>query len=110
MHRIRLAMLALVLAGLHGAGAAPRLDTTALTTPLDCRIRDYKVVAITNTTGATIPAGTRISYDTIRIPDGAHIGGSFVSGVVAPGAVIQIGAWESSSCTAWMRRVLVMAP
>jgi hypothetical protein len=111
MHRLRFGILGLLLlGGIPGAAAAPRLDTGALSTPLGCAIRDTKVVVITNTTGSTIPAGTRISYDTIRDPDRAHVGGTVSGGALAPGAIVQIGAWQSYSCTAWMPRVLVLAP
>jgi hypothetical protein len=121
MHRIRpglrdaplwsVILSAALLSGVPAA-AAPRLlpDTTALTVALGCQIRDYKVVVITNTTGSTLPAGTRITYDTIRVPDRAHIVGTVTTGALAPGAIVQVGAWESYSCTAWTPRILVMAP
>jgi hypothetical protein len=94
------------------AGAAQRRlpDVAALTTPLGCQIQGYKVVVITNTTGATIPAGTAITFDAIRVPDHAHVVRTVTGGAIAPGGIIQIGVGESYSCTAWTPRVLVMAP
>lgn len=93
------------------AAAAPRLpEVAALNTPLGCQIQDYKVVVITNTTGATLPAGARITYDWVRAPDHAHTVATVTGGALAPGAIVQIGVSEAYSCTAWTPRVLVMAP
>ena len=77
---------------------------------LGCQVQNEKLLAITNTTGAVISAGTNITYDAIRKADQAHYGRTISTGGMAPGAVLKIGVLPSSSCTAWFMRPAVMAP
>jgi hypothetical protein len=82
---------------------------TALNVPLGCRIVQAKVLAVTNTTGHGISAGTRISYSFQRYPDHAAMQGSFTSSALAPGQTLKIGLQPAYSCKAWYRRPPVMA-
>ena len=95
-----------------GAGiAAPAGPGAAiLTAPLGCHIAEGKVIVITNSTAGTIDAGTKMGYDAVRSPDGHHYGKTFAGPQLAPGASFQIGAQQSTSCTAWYDRPRLMKP
>ena len=114
MNRLHVALVSLgVLAGTASSAlAVPHgaIAESILRTPLQCQILSGKVIAITNSTGATISGGTQISYDVIRMPDHAHIGGQFVSSTMPPGATVKRGLFPAYSCTAWFRKPLVLAP
>jgi hypothetical protein len=81
----------------------------ALTVALGCRIENTKEIVVTNTTSATIAAGTTISYDAIRYGSTLHYGGTHLSPALAPGASFRFGGDQSSSCTASYRRLPVAA-
>ena len=106
------ALVAGLLASVHAAFPIQRnlFESTAFRVWLTCQVQNEKVLAITNTSGATISAGTRITYDAIRKPDQAHYGRTISTAGMTPGGVLQIGAVPSFSCTAWFVRLPVMAP
>ena len=82
---------------------------TVLNVPLGCQIVQAKVLAVTNTTGHGISAGTRISYSFQRYPDHAAMQGSFATSALAPGQTLKIGLQPAYSCKAWYRRPPVAA-
>ena len=82
---------------------------TALNVALGCQIVNHKELTITNTTGAAIAAGTRISYSYVRDPDRKSFSGSLSGGQIAPGQVVKKGIVPAFSCSAWFRRQPVMA-
>jgi hypothetical protein len=82
---------------------------TVLNMPLGCQIVQTKVLAVTNTTGHGISAGTRISYSFQRYPDHAAMRGSFTSRALAPGQTLKIGLQPAYSCKAWYRRPPLVA-
>jgi len=100
-----LAILALA-AGLASAVSAEArtMRTSALRVPLACSVQQQKVIVITNTTGATLAAGTLITFDAVRLPDGHHYAETNASPLLPPGAYLQVGGWPSTSCTAWYTR------
>jgi hypothetical protein len=77
---------------------------------LGCQISQVKVIVITNTTASPITAGTQITYDAIRLGDGQHYGRTGGGPFLAPGSSFKVGGSPSSSCTAWYRRQLQLAP
>jgi hypothetical protein len=81
-----------------------------LTVALGCRIDNVKEIVVTNTTAATIPAGTVIGYDVVRYRSTSHYGGSVTSPRMLPGTQIRFGGEQSASCTAWYRQQLQRAP
>jgi len=102
-----------ILALAEASGGASAASVTGAVTPtvaLSCHISQGKVIVITNSTTATIAAGTKITYDAIRTPDGAHYGKTIGGPLLPPGASFQMGAQQSSSCTAWYHRPLLMRP
>jgi hypothetical protein len=101
-----LALSIAVLATAPGAVAAKITVPveTALNVPLGCQIVQSKVMAVTNTTGHGISAGTRIAYSFVRYPDHAALQGSFATSALAPGQVLKIGLQPAYSCKAWYRR------
>jgi hypothetical protein len=82
---------------------------TAFNVALGCQIVQAKVLAVTNTTNATIPAGTHISYNFQRYPDHAVLSGYVSGGAIAPGQTIKKGLQPAYSCNAWFRRVPPLA-
>ncbi len=70
---------------------------------LACWIENEKVIAVVNSTGKTLPAGTRLSVDAIRIPDGMHYKKGGIIARTPSGGIIRMGAVPSSSCTASAR-------
>ncbi len=92
-----------------GATASSRLDDTAFRVKLGCQISQVKVIVITNT-ASPIAAGTQITYDAIRLGDGQHYGRTGGGPFLAPGTSFKVGGAPSSSCTAWYRRQLLLAP
>ena len=87
-------------------GEAAAIETTGVTwnrVSLACWIENEKVIAVVNSTGKTLPAGTKLSVDAIRIPDGSHYRKSTTMGRTATGGIIRMGAVPSSSCTASAR-------
>jgi hypothetical protein len=67
-------------------------------------------LVITNTTGGTIAAGTPITFDIVRKPDGSHFSRTLQTSVLPPGYSVRVGGFPSFSCTAWFRRAPVAAP
>lgn len=86
------------------------VNDTILQTPLKCAMENVKILVVTNSTGATISAGTRIHYAFERMPDHAKISGSAITGKLLPGAVVKRGVGPAFSCTASFRKTLVLAP
>lgn len=85
------------------AAAIDRTGVLFNSVSLACWIEDQKVIAVVNSTGKTLPAGTRLSVDAIRIPDGTHYKKTGTLGRTPSGAIIRMGAVPSSSCTAFAR-------
>ena len=88
------------------SGYAAAVEPTGLIwnrVSLACWIENEKVIAVVNSTGKTLPAGTKLSVDAIRIPDGSHYRKSTTLGRTATGGIIRMGAVPSSSCTASAR-------
>ena len=83
---------------------------TPFTVALSCRVENEKVLVITNTSGGALTAGTAITYDAVRKPDGVHYGRVFQTGALATGGLVRVGAMPSFSCTAWFRRTPLLAP
>lgn len=81
----------------------------ALNVSLACQIEQQKVLAITNTSGQTIPAGTHISYSFVRSPDHSSFSGYLSGGNIVPGQVIRKGIVPAYSCKAWFRRQPVLS-
>ncbi|HZP21292.1 MAG TPA: hypothetical protein VFB16_13930 [Bauldia sp.] len=103
-------LFALIPADAFAAGPAGTNPALRPTVSLRCEIVNSKVVKITNSTGSVISAGTRISYDAVRAHGAGHYGGSFLSPQLQPGAFVQRGGEDSSTCTAWFVRPLLMSP
>src|SRR5690242_10579497 len=70
-------------------------------TPLGCLLIGGTVIAITNTSGATIPDGAAITYDGFSKKYGVHYGKTFVTAALGPGEVVTKPASTSDSCVAW---------
>lgn len=110
------AFVAASMTGQGVAGAASKLPTfnaplnTVLTVAIGCRIEDVKEIVLTNTSQATIPAGTVIGYDVVRYRSTSHYGGSVTSPRMPPGTQVRFGGEQSASCTAWYRPQLQRAP
>lgn len=85
---------------------AQAIDRTGVlfnSVPLACWIENEKVIAVVNSTGKTLPAGTRLSVDAVRIPDGTHYKKGGTIARTPSGGIIRMGAVPSSSCTASAR-------
>ena len=95
--------LALMICANSPATAIDGTSVFANRVSLACWIEDQKVIAVVNSTGKTLPAGTRLSVDAIRIPDGTHYKKSTTLGRTPSGEIIRMGAVPSSSCTASAR-------
>ena len=94
-----------------GADSAVRLDMLVNRVAIGCGIQNEKVLVITNTTGAPIAAGTRLSWDAVLKPNQRHQAGSLMLGVaLQPDGVVKVGLAPASSCTAWFVRPLLLAP
>ncbi|MBN8996150.1 MAG: hypothetical protein J0H94_13065 [Rhizobiales bacterium] len=106
-----LSTLAVMAAAMAPAAAAKFIVQvpTALDVPLGCRIESQKVLAVTNISGGSIPAGTHIGYSFQRNPDHAVITGYVSGGTIAPGQVIRKGIVPAYSCKAWFRKQPVAA-
>jgi hypothetical protein len=103
----------LALAFVIGAPVAAKVVPpvgTVFDVPIACQIQQVKVLAITNTSGRVIPAGTRINYSYQRNPDHAVLSGYLQGGAIAPGQVIKRGIGPAYSCKAWFRRMPVLQP
>ena len=70
---------------------------------IPCWIENEKVVAVVNSTGKTLAAGTTLRIDAVKSPDGEHFVISKKMGRTPSGTVIRLGAVPSSSCTATVR-------
>lgn len=108
--KLAAACLALLSVPLVPAAAKVTLPVeSALNVPLGCQIQQMKVLAVTNTSGGAISAGTRINYSYQRYPDHAERTGYLAGGTIAAGQVIKRGIEPAYSCKAWFRRAPVMA-
>ena len=99
-----------LLGGPTSAVAALRPEIKGIRVPLGCMMVDQKMIVITNTSGATISAGTAITYDAERTSDGIHYGKTFTSDELPAGASVQRPGSPSTSCAAWFIRPMVLAP
>lgn len=70
---------------------------------IPCWIENEKVIAIVNSTGKTLAAGTTLRINAVRLPDGEHYALNKKMGQTPSGTVIRFGAVPSSSCTASVR-------
>jgi hypothetical protein len=105
---------AALLAGASGAAAQlfrePLREVVADRVHLGCAIELEKVVLVTNTTAGTIPAGTEIFINSVIVPTRENRTISVRTAALSPGESFREGLWQSYSCTAWFRRVPMMAP
>jgi len=101
---------AVTVIGSAANAAPPNAATSILKAPLGCSISYGKVIVITNTTNATIAAGTSMGYDAVRYGTGAHYGRTFIGPALPAGQQLKIGTEPTTSCTAWYKRQLMMAP
>lgn len=100
------ALLLAVFAMAYFASPAPAIDAEGLVwnrVSLTCWIENEKVIAVVNSTGKTLPGGTKLSVDAVRLPDGSHFRKTTTLGRTPSGGIIRIGAVPSSSCTASAR-------
>ena len=67
---------------------------------LPCWIENEKVIAVVNSTGKPLPAGSKLTVNAVQIPQGTHFVYSTTLGKTPSGAVFRIGRGRSSSCTA----------
>ena len=70
---------------------------------IPCWIENEKVVAVVNSTGKTLAAGTALRINAARLPDGENYVLTKKMGQTPSGTVIRFGAVPSSSCTATVR-------
>jgi hypothetical protein len=90
----------------------PNIDIGILANraPLDCRIEDLKVFALTNTTSGPIAAGTTVHIDIVHPPAGMVESLVYQLPAMAVGAMVRDGTYEATSCTAWIEVPMVLAP
>ncbi len=103
--RLAASLFVILGAGL-AASHAQAVDRTGVlwnSIPLPCWIEDEKVIAVVNSTGKTLPAGTTLNVNAVPVPDGEHFIRSKTIARTPTGGIIRIGAVPSSSCTASVR-------
>ncbi|HEY5080949.1 MAG TPA: hypothetical protein VII91_03335 [Bauldia sp.] len=103
-------LLAAVFASIATGASATGAGGSALerNVYLKCGLENSKIVAVTNSTGKIITAGTKISFSALRRGSTAYFDGSFLSPDMVPGAAIKRPAVDSVSCTAWYVKPLLM--
>jgi hypothetical protein len=97
---VRLALIAGLSLGADEAVAASRKMFQFNSVSLACWIENEKVIAVVNSTGRTLAAGSVLSVDAVAVPDGEHFIRSKTIARTPSGGIIRIGAVPSSSCTA----------
>lgn len=106
------ASTALLAAAAQAQPFRPNIDIGILANraPLDCRIEDLKVFALTNTTSGPIAAGTTVHIDIVHPPAGMVESLTYQLPAMAVGVMVRDGTYEATSCTAWIEVPMVLAP
>lgn len=102
----RLALIACLSLAASQTGAANRKFLQFDSVSLSCWIENEKVIAVVNSTGKTLPAGSVLSVDAVPVPDGEHFIRRKTIARTPSGGIIRIGAVPSSSCTASVKQPL----